>query len=55
MSGPSNYQPKSAFGKWMHERLPIMELVQGQASGFSDAEKPQLLVDISAPFWLSCW
>jgi ubiquinol-cytochrome c reductase cytochrome b/c1 subunit len=23
MSGPSNYQPTSAFGKWMHERLPI--------------------------------
>jgi ubiquinol-cytochrome c reductase cytochrome b/c1 subunit len=34
MSGPSNYQPKSAFGKWMHERLPIMELVQGQALDF---------------------
>ena len=34
MSGPSNYQPKSAFGKWMHERLPIMDLVQGQALDF---------------------
>ena len=34
MSGPSNYQPQSAFGKWMHERLPIMELVQGQALDF---------------------
>ena len=34
MSGPSNYQPKSAFGKWMHERLPIMELVQVQALDF---------------------
>ena len=34
MSGHSNYQPKSAFGKWMHERLPIMELVQGQALDF---------------------
>ena len=34
MSGPSNYQPKSAFGKWMHERLPIMELVQGQLMDF---------------------
>ena len=34
MSGPSNYQPKSAFGKWMHERLPIMELVRGQALDF---------------------
>ena len=34
MSGPSNYQPKSAFGKWMHERLPIMELIQGQALDF---------------------
>ena len=34
MSGPSNYQPKSAFGKWFHERLPIMDLVQGQALDF---------------------
>jgi ubiquinol-cytochrome c reductase cytochrome b subunit len=34
MSGPSSYQPKSAFGKWMHERLPIMELVQAQAMDF---------------------
>ncbi|MFN4142577.1 cytochrome b [Aestuariivirga sp.] len=34
MSGHSNYQPKSAFGKWMHERLPVMELVQGQALDF---------------------
>jgi ubiquinol-cytochrome c reductase cytochrome b/c1 subunit len=34
MSGHSNYQPKSAFGKWMHERLPIMELVQGQVLDF---------------------
>ena len=34
MSGPSNYQPKSAFGKWMHERLPVMELVQGQLMDF---------------------
>jgi ubiquinol-cytochrome c reductase cytochrome b subunit len=35
MSGhTSNYQPKSAFGKWMHERLPIMQLVQGQVLDF---------------------
>ena len=34
MSGHSNYVPKTAFGKWMHERLPIMELVQGQALDF---------------------
>ena len=34
MSGPSNYQPTSAFGKWMHERLPVMEMVQGQALDF---------------------
>jgi hypothetical protein len=46
MSGHSNYQPKSAFGKWMHERLPIMELVQGQALDFPHAEEPQLLVDL---------
>jgi ubiquinol-cytochrome c reductase cytochrome b/c1 subunit len=24
MSGTSNYQPTSAFGKWMHERLPVV-------------------------------
>ncbi len=29
-----DYQPKSAFAKWFHERLPIMELVQGQALDF---------------------
>ena len=34
MSGPSTYQPKSAFGKWFHERLPVMEMVQGQALDF---------------------
>jgi ubiquinol-cytochrome c reductase cytochrome b subunit len=34
MGGHSNYQPKTAFGKWMHQRLPIMELVQGQALDF---------------------
>ena len=34
MSGPSNYQPTSAFGNWMHERLPVMEMVQGQALDF---------------------
>ena len=35
MSGhASNYQPKSAFAKWFHERLPIMDMVQGQALDF---------------------
>jgi ubiquinol-cytochrome c reductase cytochrome b/c1 subunit len=34
MSGHSNYQPTSAFGKWFHERLPIMDLIQGQALDF---------------------
>jgi ubiquinol-cytochrome c reductase cytochrome b/c1 subunit len=34
MSGHSNYQPTSAFGKWFHERLPIMDLVRGQALDF---------------------
>ena len=34
MSGPSNYQPKSAFAKWFHERLPVMDLVKGQALDF---------------------
>mgnify|MGYP003383087953 CR=1 FL=1 len=34
MSGHSNYQPKSAFAKWFHARLPVMDLVQGQALDF---------------------
>ncbi|MFM8745743.1 MAG: cytochrome bc complex cytochrome b subunit [Aestuariivirga sp.] len=34
MSGHSNYQPTSAFGKWFHERLPVMDLVKGQALDF---------------------
>jgi ubiquinol-cytochrome c reductase cytochrome b subunit len=34
MSGHSTYQPKSAIAKWFHERLPIMDLVQGQALDF---------------------
>ena len=35
MSGhASNYEPKSAFAKWFHERLPIMDMVQGQALDF---------------------
>jgi ubiquinol-cytochrome c reductase cytochrome b/c1 subunit len=34
MSGPSSYQPTSAFGKWMHERLPIYALVKETALDF---------------------
>jgi len=34
MSGHSDYQPKSAFAKWFHARLPVMDLVQGQALDF---------------------
>jgi ubiquinol-cytochrome c reductase cytochrome b/c1 subunit len=34
MSGPSNYQPTTAFGKWMHERLPIYALVKETALDF---------------------
>jgi ubiquinol-cytochrome c reductase cytochrome b/c1 subunit len=34
MSGHSNYQPTSAFGKWMHERLPIVEMMKGQVLDF---------------------
>jgi ubiquinol-cytochrome c reductase cytochrome b/c1 subunit len=34
MSGPSSYQPKSAFGKWFHERLPIMDYVKGPMLDF---------------------
>ncbi|HMT14334.1 MAG TPA: cytochrome b/b6, partial [Aestuariivirga sp.] len=34
MSGHSNYQPTTRFGKWLHERLPIMELVQAQGMDF---------------------
>jgi ubiquinol-cytochrome c reductase cytochrome b subunit len=34
MAGHSNYQPKGAFGRWLHRRLPIMEMVQAQALDF---------------------
>ncbi len=34
MSGHSSYQPKNAFMKWFHARLPIMDMVQGQALDF---------------------
>ena len=40
MSGPSSYQPKSAFGKWFHERLPIMDIVKG---GMLDFPTPKNL------------
>ncbi|MBM3650876.1 MAG: cytochrome b, partial [Alphaproteobacteria bacterium] len=26
MSGPSHSAPKSAFGKWIYERLPVTDL-----------------------------
>jgi ubiquinol-cytochrome c reductase cytochrome b/c1 subunit len=34
MSGPSTYTPSSAFGKWMHERLPIYALIKESALDF---------------------
>jgi ubiquinol-cytochrome c reductase cytochrome b/c1 subunit len=34
MSGHASYQPKSAIGKWFHERLPVMDLVQAQLMDF---------------------
>jgi ubiquinol-cytochrome c reductase cytochrome b/c1 subunit len=34
MAGHSSYHPKSAAAKWLHERLPIMDLVYGQALDF---------------------
>ena len=34
MGGHSNYQPKSAAEKWLHERLPIVELVKAQVFDF---------------------
>jgi ubiquinol-cytochrome c reductase cytochrome b/c1 subunit len=34
MSGSSNYQPTSGFGKWMHERLPIVGFVKDHALDF---------------------
>ncbi len=34
MSGHSNYRPKTAFGKWLHERLPIVEFAQAQLLDF---------------------
>ena len=34
MSGQSTYVPKTAFGKWFHERLPIYALVKESALDF---------------------
>jgi ubiquinol-cytochrome c reductase cytochrome b/c1 subunit len=34
MSGPSNYQPKSALGRWVHERLPIVAFAQDHLMSF---------------------
>ena len=34
MSGPSNYQPKSALGRWVHERLPIAAFAQDHLMSF---------------------
>jgi ubiquinol-cytochrome c reductase cytochrome b/c1 subunit len=34
MGGHSTYEPKSAAAKWLHERLPIVELVKAQALDF---------------------
>jgi ubiquinol-cytochrome c reductase cytochrome b subunit len=34
MSGHSNYQPTSAFGKWLHERLPIVAMAKDTALDF---------------------
>jgi len=34
MGGHSNYQPKSAAEKWLHERLPIVEFVKTTALDF---------------------
>jgi ubiquinol-cytochrome c reductase cytochrome b/c1 subunit len=34
MSGHSTYEPKTAFAKWFHERLPVMDIVKGQALDF---------------------
>ncbi len=34
MSGPTKYQPTSAFGKWFHERLPIVAFVKDTALDF---------------------
>jgi ubiquinol-cytochrome c reductase cytochrome b/c1 subunit len=34
MSGPSNYQPTSSFGRWMHERLPIYGMLKDTVIDF---------------------
>jgi ubiquinol-cytochrome c reductase cytochrome b subunit len=34
MSGPSNYQPTSALGRWFHERLPIVAFAKDHALDF---------------------
>ncbi len=34
MSGPSNYQPKSALVRWVHERLPVVAFAQDHLMSF---------------------
>jgi ubiquinol-cytochrome c reductase cytochrome b/c1 subunit len=34
MSGPSSYKPNSAFGKWLHERLPIVAFTKDHMMDF---------------------
>ncbi len=34
MSGPSNYQPTSAVGKWFHERLPVVAFAKDHVLDF---------------------
>lgn len=34
MSGPSRYQPTSAFGKWFHQRLPIVAFTKDHMMDF---------------------
>jgi ubiquinol-cytochrome c reductase cytochrome b subunit len=34
MSGHSNYTPTTAFGKWLHERLPIVAMAKDHALDF---------------------
>ena len=46
MSGESTYQPNNGFTKWMDTRLPLLRLAHDSFVGLSNAEKPELLVDI---------
>ena len=46
MSVHPTYQPKTAAGRWLEERLPIMGFVRSHLMDYPDPEEPELLVDL---------